>query len=520
MTFYGMDPEQVRTQAGRVGDASRQLDELQQRLDAITRGVSWVGEDREAFLQQWSGGPSARMREATADLTARSQLLQEEADQQDRASGATDGPGLPATGAPGSAADLGELIGEVVDGVRDGIDWLGDRAREAGEAIGDAVEGARDWLKDRFQDAKDWTSDRIQDAKDWFADRKNDLDEWFQQTKERFDRLIAELDRPFAEVAAERLVNDMVEDGTLSHVTDVEVLGTRTIPDQEAPDSLADLLLDNDETRRTIDGTEPPRQYLPEEQAQIRVQKVVGADGVERYVVHVPPTQGAPLHDGLKNPIPGWDQQNQPFGWDNNLYAMAGKENAGANAVKAAMEEAGIPPGSQVAFVGHSQGGLVASQLADDPSFNGPGGYQVTDVFSVGSPVETFTPADSRTDVLNVSHERGGFRPGDVVPTLDMGGASARHPSGNPAPNVHDVSFGTPKPADGFGGGMMDVAHESVRRDGNGNIDPNSGYYGTVRNNGDDPMLAAKDERMRGKYYGDGTTVAEDIVVDVKRADR
>lgn len=50
---------------------------------------------------------------------------------------------------------------------------------------------------------------------------------------------------------------------------------------------------------------------------------------------------------------------------------MAGRENAGANAVTAAMEEAGIPPGSDVAFVAHSQGGLVAAQLTDDPALAG-----------------------------------------------------------------------------------------------------------------------------------------------------
>lgn len=36
----------------------------------------------------------------------------------------------------------------------------------------------------------------------------------------------------------------------------------------------------------------------------------------------------------------------------------------------------------------------------------------------------------------------------------------------------------------------------------------------------DDPALAAKDERMQGKYFGDGTSMDRDVVVDVSRRER
>src|SRR5690625_7034250 len=59
-------------------------------------------------------------------------------------------------------------------------------------------------------------------------------------------------------------------------------------------------------------------------------------------------------------------------------------------------------------FVGHSQGGLTAAQLAADPSFNNtsgtPGSYNVTHSFSVGSPIETVIPAQGSTRVVNVAH--------------------------------------------------------------------------------------------------------------------
>lgn len=501
MTFLGMAPEQVREQADRCASATERISSLQQRLDGITRGVEWTGPDRERFLEQWTTGPHAGMSGVEELLTERADQLRREADQQDQASVAnSDG------------------------GARGGTDL-------EGQPSSNLFEAAWDWVEDRAGDAKEWVDDRVDDAKEWVDDRVDDAKEWFGDWwNERFGDPLNP-DRPWAEIHAEDIVDKLIEEDKLDHRTDVEVHGSRQITDSEAPEDLADLILQNDETRRTIPGSEPPRTYEPLDEAQVRVQKVTGADGVERYVVHVPPTQGAPMlvnHEvfGRDTKIPdvdrtlsGWDQQGQPFGWDNNLYAMAGKENAGANAVRAAMEEAGIPPGSEVAFVAHSQGGLVASQLADDPSFNG-GQYQVTDVFSVGSPVQTYTPADPGTDVLNVQHVEHGDRKGDFVPALDLEGRSHQFPDGNPAPNVNDVTFGTPQPSEGFPAPDPNhQAHDSVLWDHEAGVhDPDSAYYGTVRNNADDPTLLAKDERMRGKYYGDGTTMEEDIVVDVSRA--
>lgn len=56
--------------------------------------------------------------------------------------------------------------------------------------------------------------------------------------------------------------------------------------------------------------------------AQIRIQTLQGADGTERYIVHVPPTQGADLwseEGGLPGTLEGWNGQGQPFGWANSI---------------------------------------------------------------------------------------------------------------------------------------------------------------------------------------------------------
>lgn len=501
MSFLGMVSDDVREHAQRCSNGAQKVAELQDRLDAIVRGTTWTGQDRDRFIDQWSAdiGPGLSI---THDLLAhRADQLRQEAEEQDAVSDSGSTPEL--FGAPALLHGQSPTHGLFAD-------------------IGD-------WLTERGREARDWFDDRVQDVKDWVSDRKDDLVDWLlEKAHERFgdpDRP----DRPWAEIAAEELTEDLVEDGLLHHRTDVEVHGSRQVTDPQTPQDLGDLILDNDETRRTI-TTHPKHEYKAMDEAQIRVQTVTGADGVVRYIVHVPPTQGAPLRQNvelngrdMKIPDPvrtleGWDTQGQPFGWDNNLYAMAGKENAGANAVKAAMEEAGIPHGAEVAFVGHSQGGLVAAQLAGDPSFNGDT-YTVTDVFSVGSPVQTYTPAQPGTDVLNVQHVEDAGRKGDFVPQLDLEGSSFQHRDGNPSEQVKDVHLGTPEPSDGFHPESdAHRAHESVQWNENfDEYDPHSGYYGSVEDNADHPDLAAKDERMRGRYYGEGVSVESDVVVDVSR---
>jgi hypothetical protein len=58
--------------------------------------------------------------------------------------------------------------------------------------------------------------------------------------------------------------------------------------------------------------------------------------------------------------------------------------NAYAEMVWEALIEQGVPLGSQVVIVGHSFGSDTALDLASDPSFNGPQGFDVTHVVAAG----------------------------------------------------------------------------------------------------------------------------------------
>ena len=92
-----------------------------------------------------------------------------------------------------------------------------------------------------------------------------------------------------------------------------------------------------------------------------------------------------------------------------NLQGVGGIDSDQFYAIQEAMKDAGIAPGEAVEFAGHSQGGIMAAQLAADPSVREH--YNVVSVVTAGSPTATIAP----TDVPVLSYENSG----DSVPGLD-----------------------------------------------------------------------------------------------------
>lgn len=96
---------------------------------------------------------------------------------------------------------------------------------------------------------------------------------------------------------------------------------------------------------------------------------------------------------------------NEPWDMTSNINAIAGSEAGSYQAAELAMKEAGIEATDNVIVVGHSQGGLIAAQLAAS------GNYRITDVVTVGAPVHHVeTPRSTNTVV--VEHAE------DVIPAL------------------------------------------------------------------------------------------------------
>ena len=101
--------------------------------------------------------------------------------------------------------------------------------------------------------------------------------------------------------------------------------------------------------------------------------------------------------------------QTGPQDMTTNLQGVAGMTSDQLDAIKEAMNAAGIAPGEAVEFAGHSQGGIMAAQMAADPSVRAR--YNVVSVVTAGSPTATIAPSD----VPVLAYENSG----DIVPGLD-----------------------------------------------------------------------------------------------------
>ena len=139
-----------------------------------------------------------------------------------------------------------------------------------------------------------------------------------------------------------------------------------------------------------------------EDRSVVDIRKVIGPDGVERWVVTLPSTQDwVATHGdtGATNDL------------DSNLALMLtpAEQTQYERAIMDAMKQADIPPTDPVMLVGFSQGGIMAGHLAANRS----GDYNIEAVLAYGAPIDAMN-IPSTTQVLSVQHT------GDVVPMLDL----------------------------------------------------------------------------------------------------
>jgi len=130
----------------------------------------------------------------------------------------------------------------------------------------------------------------------------------------------------------------------------------------------------------------------------VRVTGLRSAGGRRSWVVQIPGTQEW-------SPTSGAD----PFDLTGNVHGLAGERTAGGRTVASALTLAGAQAGEPVLLVGHSQGGIVAAQLAGDPAFRRR--FSVTHVVTAGSPIAT-APVPPSVAVLSLEHDH------DLVPRL------------------------------------------------------------------------------------------------------
>ncbi len=167
----------------------------------------------------------------------------------------------------------------------------------------------------------------------------------------------------------------------------------------------------------------------------VDIQKVVGPDGVTRWIVTLPSTQDWVIggDGGATNDL------------DANLALMLtpGHRTQYERAVYLAMAEAGIGRDEPILMVGFSQGGIMAAHLAA----NRQGDYNIDGVLAVGSPIDRMAiPPD--VQVVSVQHTV------DPVPMLDGKGATER------GPNWQTYGGGPTNPLDAH---SVDAYRETVR---------------------------------------------------------
>lgn len=124
----------------------------------------------------------------------------------------------------------------------------------------------------------------------------------------------------------------------------------------------------------------------------VRVQKVLGADGVTRYVVYINGTFSA--GDGTFGVL---DNAPGAYSLDSATVISVRKK------IKDAMKD---DPSAEVMLVGYSQGGLVAQKLADEGFVN------VQTVMTFGSPYLASKNNYGGADIIRLEHNA------DLVPLL------------------------------------------------------------------------------------------------------
>ncbi|NHN56728.1 alpha/beta hydrolase [Calidifontibacter sp. DB0510] len=138
--------------------------------------------------------------------------------------------------------------------------------------------------------------------------------------------------------------------------------------------------------------------------SRVRVHRIVKPDGSAGWVVQVPGTQDWSM-TGSSTPSDGTANLRTMAALPSTLYPAI------ETALRTAMRQAGVPPGREpVMLVGHSQGGIVATRLAQDQRFRST--FRVTSVVTAGSPVSRMALPPSVTS-FDVAHST------DVVPRTD-----------------------------------------------------------------------------------------------------
>lgn len=510
--MYGADVAQLRALAAQFDRTADQLDRGRMAVGNAIRISAWVGPFATSFRVQWDSEHSLRIARATHLLRENAAKARANADAQERTSavdGSSQGIGGAVSGGGSSGGGwqgwFGDRFSDIKDAGGAAVGWVGDRAAD----LWNAGETAVGWVGDRAVDVWNagaagvgWVGNRAVDAWNWAGDRAAAIgDDWGNVG----DAALQYWDA----------TGGSILDGRWPRTTEVvasELLLTGAIIGAVATTASAGTVETNlfDDGKPYAGDPKPASGIvkIPNSLESLTgsVSDAYGAgDGVVR--VTTIQTEAGPR---VIVSVPGTETWS-PFGGGNamdltgNLVTAGGGRSSMTEAVELALAKANIPPGAQVALVGHSQGGMTVAALASDPDFVSR--YNVTNAITFGSPVDS-VQFDSRVNVLEVQHAS------DIVPKLDMGDALyvplpnplipgvpliPGLPSGYDQAGPHNTSVVLPNP-----GGPLDV--------GANHDDQN---YSSSIARSSDPALLAYESQLRANGFLSGTT-ANATAVDIQ----
>jgi hypothetical protein len=382
---HGMDTAAGLTASGELESGAQQIKELATRLDSLLFAFDWTGIDADRTRDTWQGVERPSLDLASQHLSGLAVLIRQEAEAQDATSdsGAALAGGAGAAGTPvqqqgpgGIVGWLGQHLGAFFSGIGRTLGHVGDYYGK----IGDVLTGKEDWsVAEIAASALAATGAGIGSVVSLVTGEDQ---RWFGEGRGLAGTPVAAPTDPHAAGPFQPAV-------------------TR-------PTDLASLM------QGVADGYDVGK--APGSEGDVRITRVDNGTGSDGYVVHIPGTETwSPAAGGMPRDLSA------------NINLVAGNPTAAAESVRQAIDAAGIPPGSKVMFVAHSQGGIIAAQLASDPAFVER--YGVTHVMTYGAPIDHMQVAPG-VQVLQIQHAN------DWVPRLDLGGVTTSGEFPTPATTV------------------------------------------------------------------------------------
>ena len=407
MALYGMDVESGRRLSEEFARTSDRLLALSGSLTPLIIGAPWHGDDGKRFTADWVGYRRQLLGTAHA-LAAASNAVKQNVEEQVAASSRLEASAAPqATGGP-------SIFDQLMDSVADATEDLWDTAGEVTDAVGDTVSNTWHYV----QDIAPLPIRNIMDAQgNVFSQAGNVAEMGWRWLTSGEPPSITELVSNSVMLAAS-LENLKQATFTLGFSNPHLFDDGRPVAGDPLPVGVGNPedTDDNGRTQTPVPSTisailsttdaaysDPGMPGTPD--TGVRITTVEKPGQPPAYIISIPgTTRWEP--DGAANPTD----------LTGNLELAGGNLSTAAEAVRLAMEQAGIPEGAPVMLSGHSQGGMIAAALASDSGFTDR--FNVTNVVTFGSPVDS-TPIPPSIDVLALQHD------GDPVPQVDLADATA-----------------------------------------------------------------------------------------------